>query len=56
MIRISTPETEEFDRIFNERLKDSDEDYDCPSCGKRDCTCDEDTMELMEREREQNEQ
>lgn len=42
------PELLEFDRLFAEKF----EDYACPTCGKFNCTCDEDTMRHMEEERE----
>jgi hypothetical protein len=44
------PDLQKLEQLFNERLHG---DYDCPTCGLRNCICDEETMEFMEREREE---
>lgn len=43
------PDLLKLEALFNERLSG---DYDCTTCGLRDCICDEGTMESMERDRE----
>lgn len=42
------PDLQKLEDLFNQKFND-----DCPTCGLVNCICDEGTMELMEREREE---